>query len=113
MITGIQSETGGAVAAMDAALPEVQHGVELAGSASESLNAIESGARRTLERVGEVADATHEQSAASTSIAQRVEQVANMVEETTNTIRGTASSAHELEVIPGNLKALIGRFRVT
>ncbi|TXI76857.1 MAG: methyl-accepting chemotaxis protein [Dechloromonas sp.] len=113
MITGIQSETGGAVAAMDAALPEVQHGVELAGSASESLNAIESGARRTLERVGEVADATHEQSAASTSIAQRVEQVANMVEETTNTIRGTASSAHELEVIAGNLKALIGRFRVT
>ena len=112
MITGIQSETGGAVAAMDAALPEVQHGVELAGSASASLNAIESGARRTLERVGEVADATQEQSAASTSIAQRVEQVANMVEETTNTIRGTASSAHELEVIAGNLKALIGRFRV-
>ena len=112
MITGIQSETGGAVAAMDAALPEVQHGVELAGSASASLNAIESGARRTLERVGEVADATHEQSAASTSIAQRVELVANMVEETTNTIRDTASSAHELEVIASNLKALIGRFRV-
>lgn len=112
MIAGIQSETGGAVAAMDAALPEVQQGVELANSAADSLHAIESGARRTLAQVGEVADATLEQSAASTSIAQRVEQIANMVEETTHTIRGAARSAHELEQIAGNLKALIGRFRV-
>ncbi|MFZ2267271.1 MAG: methyl-accepting chemotaxis protein [Azonexus sp.] len=112
MILGIQSDTGGAVDAMNAALPEVQEGVQLASSASESLQAIESGARRTLERVGEVADATKEQSAASTSIAQRVEQIANMVEETTGTIRGTAATAHQLENIAVNLKQLIGRFTV-
>lgn len=112
MILGIQSDTTGAVEAMNAALPEVQEGVELATSASQSLQAIEEGARRTLERIGEVADATREQSAASTSIAQRVEQIANMVEETTTTIRGTAASAHQLEKIANNLKALIGRFRV-
>ena len=112
MITGIQSETGGAVAAMDAALPEVEHGVALARSAAESLTAIETGARRTLERVGEVADATQEQSTAATAIAQRVEQVANVVEETTHTIRSTANSAQELQVIADNLKTQIGRFRV-
>jgi methyl-accepting chemotaxis protein len=76
------------------------------------LLSIEEGARRTLERVGEVADATREQSSASTSIAQRVEQIANMVEETTTTIRGTAESAHQLEKIANSLKAMIGRFRV-
>ncbi len=112
MIVGIQSDTVGAVEAMDAALPEVQEGVQLAGSASESLQAIEQGARRTLERVGEVADATQEQSTASTSIAQRVEQIANMVEETTDTIRGTAATAHQLENIANSLKQLIGRFTV-
>ena len=112
MIVGIQNETAGAVGAMDLALPEVQCGVELAMSASESLRAIEDGARRTLERVGEVADATHEQSAASTSIAQRVEQIANMVEATTDTIRGTAATAHQLEAIAVSLKQLIGRFKV-
>ena len=69
MIVGIQHDTSGAVAAMSAALPEVQEGVELASSASASLLSIEEGARRTLERVGEVADATREQSTASTSIA--------------------------------------------
>ena len=113
MITGIQNDTVGAVEAMSAALPEVQEGVELANSASESLQAIEDGARRTLERVGEVADATLEQSSASTSIAQRVEQIANMVEETTETIRGTAATAHELENIANNLKQQIGKFRIS
>ena len=112
MIVAIQSDTSGAVEAMNAALPEVEQGVRLAESASDSLRAIEEGAHRTLERVGEVADATQEQSAASTSIAQRVEQIANMVEETTTTIRGTTATAHQLEEIANNLKGLIGRFRV-
>jgi len=112
MIIGIQGDTVGAVEAMNAALPEVQQGVALASSASESLRAIEDGARRTLERIGEVADATKEQSTASTSIAQRVEQIANMVEETTQTIRGTASTAHQLQEIAVNLKQLISRFKV-
>ena len=112
MILGIQSDTSGAVEAMSDALPEVQEGVELAASASLSLQTIEDGARRTLARVGEVADATREQSSASTLIAQRVEQIANMVEETTTTIRGTAQSAHQLKSIANSLKELIGRFRV-
>ncbi|HEX6736344.1 MAG TPA: methyl-accepting chemotaxis protein [Azonexus sp.] len=112
MILGIQGDTTGAVEAINAALPEVQEGVSLATSASESLQAIEDGARRTLVRVGEVADATREQSAASTSIAQRVEQIANMVEDTTTTIRGTAVAAHQLENIANSLKTMIGRFRI-
>jgi methyl-accepting chemotaxis protein len=112
MILGIQGDTVGAVAAMSSALPEVQQGVELATSASESLQAIEQGARRTLQRVGEVADATREQSSTSTSIAQRVEQVAHGVEETMNTIRGTTAAAHQLEAIAGNLKTMMARFKV-
>ncbi|WP_371324229.1 methyl-accepting chemotaxis protein [Dechloromonas sp. ZY10] len=111
MISGIQLDTVGAVEAMSTALPEVHEGVHLASSASESLLAIEGSARRTLQRVGEVADATREQSAASTAIAQRVEQIANMVEETTETIRGTAAAAHELQSIATNLRQLVGRFK--
>ncbi len=112
MIHGIQGDTVGAVEAMNAALPEVEHGVDLAGSASASLRAIESGASRTLERVGEVADATREQSSASTSIAQRVETIAQMVEETTATIRGTAETAGQLEKTALGLKNQVERFKV-
>ena len=111
-ITGIQSETGGAVAAMSAALPEVEQGVQLASSASESLRGIESGAQRTLERVAEVASATREQSTASTSIAQRVEDIAQRVEQTSETIRETAASANNLELIAQDLMQQIARFKV-
>lgn len=93
-------------------MPEVQNGVELATSASDSLQGIEHGARQTLEHSGTVADATQEQSAAATLIAQRVEQVANALEQTTDSIRGAASSAHRLEDIANSLKNLISRFRV-
>lgn len=112
MIASIQGETGGAVDAMSSALPEVQEGATLSDAAMESLHAIEHGARRTLERVAEVAEATKEQSAASTSIAQRVEQIAHMVEETAATIRGTAQTARDLETIAGNLKQQVGRFNI-
>ena len=112
MILGIQGDTGGAVAAMTAALPEVEQGVQLASSASESLRSIEAGAGRTLDRIGEVASATREQSSASTSIAQRVEEIAQMVDQTTATIRSTADAAHELEQIAQGLKTQVGRFRV-
>ena len=112
MIAGIEMDTRGAVDAMNTALPEVEQGVSLADSASESLRSIQEGAGRTLERVREVADATGEQSAASTSIAQRVEQIAQMVEETTTTIRGTAQTATQLEQIAQGLKQHISRFRI-
>lgn len=112
MISGIQGDTEGAVEAMAGALPEVRQGVERADFASESLKSIERGAHRNLDRVKEVADATREQSAASTSIAQRVEQIAQMVEQTTATIRGTASNTVELEQIAMNLKNQISRFKI-
>ena len=112
MIAGIQSDTSSAVEAMNAALPEVDQGVTLAAAAAEALQAIEQGARQTLERVREIADATREQSAASTSIAQRVEEISSMVESTTENIRGAADAAVGLEKIAFSLKEQIGRFRV-
>lgn len=112
MIVGIQDDTSSAVGAMNAALPEVDQGVALAASAAEALKAIEEGARQTLVRVREIAEATREQSAASTSIAQRVEEISSMVESTSESIRGAADAAIGLERIAGNLKDQIARFRV-
>ncbi len=63
-------------------------------------------------RVREIADATREQSAASTSIAQRVEEISNMVESTSENIRGAADAAVGLERIAVSLKDQIARFRV-
>ena len=112
MITGIQSDTSASVAAMDGVLPKVGEGVQLAQRASEALRNIETGTNRSLEHVAEVANATAEQSSASTSIAKRVEEIAIMVEETNETIQGTVKSSQELEQIAQKLKAQISQFKV-
>jgi methyl-accepting chemotaxis protein len=112
MIAGIQSDTLAAAQSMQSALPQMQQGVELARGASAFLGEIESGAERTLARVAEVADATREQSAANTAMAQRVEQVAQRVEESSASVRSTADAAHQLERIAYDLRNQIGRFKL-
>ena len=111
MISAIQGETGGAIDAMDAALPQVESGVSLAREAAESLNVIRGGAIETLERARDVALATREQGTASTAIAQQVESVAQMVEETSSTVMSTADSARSLERIAADLNQMISKFR--
>ena len=111
MIGGIQSDTESVVLVMDAALPQVESGVQLAEGAAQSLRDIRDGASATLTRIREVADSTKEQSIASTSIAQQVEHIAQMVEQTSAAMNSTAATAHELEQLASELNRLVGRFR--
>ena len=111
MIAGIQSDTVQVVGVMDAALPQVAASVMAAEGAAESLRKIKDGAQTMLFSIREVADATKEQSIASTSIAQRVEQIAQMVEETTAAMQSTAETAVDMEKIADELTVLVSRFR--
>ena len=112
MILGIQRDTEGAVGTMNRALPELEIGVTLANSASESLRAIEENTDQTLARIHAVADTTREQACASTAIAQHIDKIERMVSDTTATIQMAATTAHRLETMALNLKQQIGRFRV-
>ena len=112
MIGAIQGETQHAVEAMEAMKPQVNSGVELVGSAASSLREIREGATDTLARVRDVANATHEQSSASTAIAQQVEQIAQMVDNTSVSVKQTAGAAAELERTAGRLSEMVRRFRV-
>ena len=111
MIAGIQSDTVHAVGVMDAALPQVEAGMKAAEGAADSLRQLEAGAQSTLTSVRDVAEATHEQSNASTSIAQKVEEIATMVDQTSAAMQSTAETAAELEKISGELTLLVSRFR--
>jgi len=111
MIGAIQSGTANAVGAMEGVLPQVAHGVELAQQAAQSLRDIKAGAATTLDRIRDVALATQEQSAASNAIAQQVEGIAQMVEETSVSMQNTAGSANTLEQVARDLGTLVARFR--
>ncbi len=112
MIAGMQSDTVAAVDVMEEVVPQVRKGVQLTEEAASSLRDIKAGASEALERVRAMSDATREQSAASTSIATRLEQIAQMVEGVDHSVRGAASSAMQLEALSGELHQLVGRFRL-
>ena len=111
MLGGIQEDTSGAVSAMGVVASRMDSGVKLVDSASASLREIRAGTSVTLERISDVACATNEQSAASTVIAQQVEQIAMMVEGTSQSMRTTVDAVAKLENLSTDLNALVGRFR--
>jgi methyl-accepting chemotaxis protein len=111
MISGVQSDTVAVVGVMDAAVPQVSAGVAAAEGAAQALRQIKDGAQSTLDSIRDVADATREQSIASNSIAQKVEEIATMVDQTTAAMQSTAATASELETIAGELAQLVSRFR--
>lgn len=110
MITDIADETEGAVSAMESVADHVGHGVDLAESAAEALREIRVGAEASLNRIREVADATREQSSASTSIAQQVEQIAQMCESTHSSMSKTLGAVESLEGLATALQQTTGRF---
>ncbi len=111
MISGIETDTVEVVQSMDATLPEVDEGIAAAEEAATALRQIKEGATTTLEHIREVADSTREQSLASNNIAQRVEEIASMVEETSAAMQASAETAARLEQIARELNTLVGRFR--
>ncbi len=112
MVSGIQQETTASVEAMNTVLPRVNEGVLLASSASDLLHEIENSASRMLGHVSDVADATGEQSAASTAIAQKVEEISHMLDETCASINATNNTAQALHQIAQQLKTQVAVFKV-
>lgn len=111
MIHGIQEDTHGAVNVMGTVASEVKSGVDQVQGAADSLREIREGTSIALARISDVASATTEQSAASTLIAQQVENIAGMVEGTSDSMRKTVDSVTRLEKLSSDLHAMVGRFR--
>jgi len=111
MISGIQTDTVETADVIDAALPQADAGVRAAKEAVESLRQIKEGAQTTMARIRDVANSTKEQSLASDSIAQKVEEIASMVEETTAAMQSNAETASSMEKIASELTRLVSRFR--
>ncbi|MBS1208746.1 MAG: chemotaxis protein [Proteobacteria bacterium] len=112
MVEAIQSETREAVQVMQSAVPQARSGVASTEAAAQSLREMRAGAEATLGRIREVADATREQGLASNSIAQQVERIAQMVEETSAAVSGSAETARQLASLAQSLQTATSRFTV-
>ena len=78
---------------------------------AEALAESNSGARRTLDRVNEIATAANQQGVASAEIARNVERVAQMTEENSAGVATVSGSARELETLSHELLREVSLFK--
>ncbi|TDR79961.1 methyl-accepting chemotaxis protein [Paludibacterium purpuratum] len=112
MIQAIQEETRSAVDLLSHAVPQARDGAELTEATAELLQQLRANSNLTLTRVRDVADSTREQSQASTDIAQQVERIANVVQETRRAMDHAAQEVAHLEQLSQSLHQGVERFQI-
>jgi len=111
MVARIQAGAQQVVQRMQRTVATVKEGASEAVAAGEAIRTIRGSSDQAVEMVSDITDAIREQSAASTSIAQQVERIATMTEETTASARHTASSASDLNALAEKMVSAISRYR--
>ncbi|WP_079436271.1 hypothetical protein [Zoogloea sp. LCSB751] len=81
-------------------------------AAAASLREISAGAEATVAKVRDVASATAEQSQAGTCVAQHVERIARMAEESAASVRAADEDVKRLETLASELRESVARFRL-
>ena len=111
MVNKIQNGTRSAVSSMQSGVEQVSSGVELANQAGESITRIREGALRVTQMVTGISDSIAEQSSAGNQIAQQLETIARMSEESAVAVRNTADAARELHSLSASLHQAVSQFR--
>jgi methyl-accepting chemotaxis protein len=112
VIGAIQSETSAAIAAIQAGTDQAHNGALLARQASESLEAINRGARDTMEKVDAIASAIEEESATAADIAEHVRAIMEQSEDNSRAAEQTSKEAGQLDYLAANLKEIDQVFKL-
>ncbi|WP_305073874.1 methyl-accepting chemotaxis protein [Propionivibrio sp.] len=112
LLAQMQGSAKQAVDTMAAAVREVDVGVENAQAAGRSINDIKEGSGTVVSAVEEISEAVREQSAASTSISQRIEQIAQMTERNTAAAGSTAEAVHDLSRMSQEIETALRAYKV-
>ncbi len=111
-IRAVQGDTDTAAARMDGVSGQVSVGVDRAEKAAQALRDINEGARATLAKTREVADAAREQSEASNNIAGNVERIAQMVERSDASVQQAHAQVRELDILARDLQEAAAKFKL-
>ncbi len=112
MIKGIQSETEGAVVAMNRGNEEVKSGIELADKAGASLQQILASTQEVLDMINQIAAASEEQSATSEQISKNVVSISKVTADSAHRVEDVAHTSDELAKMTEQLIQLMNKFKV-
>ena len=112
MIKAIQSETKGAVAAMEEGVREVESGTVEAAKSGHALQEILEQINAVTMQVNQVATAAEEQTATTSEISSNIHQITDVVQETAKGAQESATAANQLATLAEDLQRLVGQFKL-
>ena len=111
-IKQIQTETGSAVRAMNDGTLEAKRGKEFVARTAEALQRIISQTAVVSDVISQLATASEEQSSASNEIANKIDIINNVAEESAKVTENISTISVELHSRMNALREAIGRFRL-
>ena len=97
---------------MHEAVEKVTASAARAADARDLIRKIGEGSREAVAMVSEITEAIHEQSSASTGVAQSVERIAQMAEQGTAAARDGADTARHLNTLAHDMRSITDQYRL-
>ena len=112
IVKSIQRDTQDAVEAMERSTRGVVEGTKTADEADRALREIEQVSNQLAELIGAISNATEQQAASATRVAEAMQEILAVTQLTTDGTRTTAASAERLTELANGLKASVAGFKL-
>jgi methyl-accepting chemotaxis protein len=112
MIKAIQSETRGAVTAMEQGVHQVENGTNEAAKSGTALREILEQVNSVAMQVNQIATAAEEQTATTSEISNNMQQITEVVSDTASGAHQSATAASQLNSNAEELQRLVGQFKL-
>ncbi|SDH71958.1 methyl-accepting chemotaxis protein [Propionivibrio dicarboxylicus] len=112
-IGAMRSSTLDAVASMERVVSKVGNGVNSSQQANGLMREISEGGQGGATMMREIANAIHEQGAATNSIAVQVERIAQMSEESSAAAQNSAQAAKDLDDLAAEMQRIVNAYRLS
>ena len=112
MIKAIQSETKGAVAAMEQGVHQVENGTIEAAKSGQALQDILQQVNDVAMQVNQIATAAEEQTATTSEISSNMHQITEVVQQTSHGAHESATAASQLSGNAEELQRLVRQFKL-
>lgn len=112
MIKAIQQETKDAVVAMEEGVSEVAKGSEKASDSGRALEQILFQINAVNSQIHQVATAAEQQTATTSEISSNMQQITEVVAQTSRGAQESASAANRLSALADDLRRIVSQFKV-
>ncbi|ABE49513.1 methyl-accepting chemotaxis protein [Methylobacillus flagellatus] len=112
IVKTIQTDTNGAVAAMEKSTEGVVEGARLSDAAGKALGEIENVTNNLARLIEEISSATEAQTKAAATVSMNMQQIQNITSQTSEGTRKTASSIGQLTSLAEELRASVAGFKL-